>query len=382
MINYVYTALSLYSGLFIVDFYLGLYMQFMKRALEIAALGYVSPNPRVGAVLVRDHHIIAEGYHQNYGGDHAEIELFNSLPADFDYSDTVLYVTLEPCSHYGKTPPCAAKIIALGIPRVIVACTDPNPLVAGRGIQMLKDAGVKVSVGLLQEESQKLNESFFKFISTRKPFVLLKSAMSLDGKICTNIGESKWISSEASRREVHILRSRMSAVMVGVNTVIADDPALNSRIENGRDPIKIIADSTLRTPLDSKALQNNNKTIIATLELNQAKHIPYTDKGVEIITTESKDGKIDLQDLMGKLAAANIDSILLEGGAELAYSALDAGIIDKVQLYYAPILIGGSDSKSFISGEGVQKLSDAFELENCTVRATDRDFVIEAYIKK
>ncbi len=368
--------------------------KFMSRALELAQNGFVSPNPRVGAVLVKDDNIIAEGYHKKFGEAHAEIELFNSLPDDFDYTRTALYVTLEPCSHYGKTPPCAKKIVELGIKTVYVACLDPNPLVAGRGIQILKDDGIDVSVGILEEEAKIVNETFFKFITTKRPFVLLKSAMSLDGKICTNTGESQWISSEESRREVHFLRSRMTAIMVGINTVLVDDPMLNARIENGRNPIRIILDSSLRTPLSSKIVQTSKEitTIIVTVEKDKDKYTPYTDNNIEIICVNDntelssielssiKLSSIDLSSLMDILAKKNIDSILIEGGAELSYSALESKIVDKVQLYYAPIIIGGKESKSFICGKGIDKLDEAFRVKSYTVRSIGKDFVVEGYI--
>ncbi len=361
----------------------------MSRALELAQKGFVSPNPRVGAVLVKDDNIIAEGYHKKFGEAHAEIDLFNSLPDDFDYTGTTLYVTLEPCSHYGKTPPCAKKIVELGIKTVYVACLDPNPLVAGRGIQILKDDGIDVSVGILEEEAKIINETFFKFITTKRPFVLLKSAMSLDGKICTNTGESQWISSEESRREVHFLRSRMTAIMVGINTVLVDDPMLNARIENGRNPVRIILDSSLRTPISSKIVQTAKEiaTIIVTVEKDKDKYTPYTDNDIEIICMENKIelssidlSSIELSSLMDILAKRNIDSILIEGGSELAYSALESKIVDKVQLYYAPIIIGGKESKSFIGGKGIDKLDKAFRVKSYTVRSIGKDFVVEGYI--
>ncbi len=383
----IYTRLVMFIYCKSPEFILGAFFvgeimheKFMNRALELAQKGFVSPNPRVGAVLVKDGNIIAEGYHKKFGGNHAEIELFNTLSEDFDYTDTVLYVSLEPCSHYGKTPPCAKKIIELGIKNVCVACLDPNPLVAGKGVQMLEEAGVDVVVGILENKAKIINEAFFKFISTKRPFVLLKSAMSLDGKICTNTGESKWISSEESREEVHFLRSQMSAIMVGINTVLVDNPMLNSRIENGRDPVRIVIDSSLRTPIDSNVVQTAKEipTIIATT--TQDKHKPYIDKGVEVMCVpKNKDGRVDLYKLMEILATKNIDSILVEGGAELAYSALESGIVDKVQLYYAPIIIGGKKSKSFIGGKGVDCLEDVFRLKSYSVRSIGKDFVVEGY---
>ncbi|MGL5955433.1 MAG: bifunctional diaminohydroxyphosphoribosylaminopyrimidine deaminase/5-amino-6-(5-phosphoribosylamino)uracil reductase RibD [Brevinema sp.] len=355
---------------------------FMKRAIEIAQYGFVSPNPRVGAVLTQNDKIIAEGYHQSYGDAHAEINLFHSLPKDFSFYDTELYVSLEPCSHYGKTPPCAKAIIERGIKKVYVASLDPNPLVSGKGVQILRESAIDVTVGLLEEEAKKINEAFFKFMLTNRPFILLKSAMSLDGKICTHTGQSKWISSEESRREVHRLRSQYTAIMVGINTVLSDDPVLTSRIENGRNPIRIIIDSTLRTPLFSKIVQSAQEipVIIVTKELNVEKYLPYQQYGVEILCIPSQNNRIDLNYLAELLGQRGIDSIMLEGGAELAYSALESKIIDKVQLYYAPIILGSG--KSFVSGLGVDSLDEAFILEELTARSNSKDLIVEAYIKK
>lgn len=356
---------------------------FMKRAIDIAKKGYVSPNPRVGAVLVRNKKILGEGYHQRFGGPHAEIELFNSLPTDFDYTGTILYVSLEPCCHHGKTPPCVKKIVEVGIEIIYIACLDPNPLVSGKGVEFLKKSGVEVHVGLLEQNAIQLNESFFKFIQKKEPFVLLKSAVSLDGKICTTTGESKWISTEESRLEVQYLRSQYSAIMVGINTVLKDDPLLTSRIENSRNPIRIVIDSKLRTPITSQIVNTAKdiRTIIFTTNESRELHILYLEKNVEIVTLSQFSEKIRLTQVMNTLGEMGIDSVLLEGGAEIAYSALSEDIVDKIQLYFAPIILGGS-GKSFVGGMGVEKLEDAFCLQKYSLRCLSKDFVLEGYLKR
>lgn len=361
---------------------------FMKRALEIAQLGFVSPNPRVGAVLVDNGNIVAEGYHQNYGGAHAEINALQNLPLHYSLDRATLYVSLEPCSHYGKTPPCALKIIESGIKKVVIACLDPNPLVAGKGVVLLKEAGIDVTVGILENEAHKLNEMFFKYITTGLPFVVLKSAMSLDGKICTYTGNSQWISSPSSRAEVHLLRSQVTAVMVGVNTVLADDPKLTSRIEKGRNPQRIILDSSLKTPLSATLVQTASDipTMILTTIKDSSRYTPYQELGVDVFQLPSKNKRIDLQEMMTFLSTKNIDSILLEAGGELVYSALQEKIVDKLLLYYAPIIIGGRDSKTFVEGEGVSTVGEAFSLRSYQIRFTVQDelsdFVVEAYPQK
>ena len=285
----------------------------MELAIKLAKKGEgkVNPNPMVGAVIVKDGIVIGEGYHEKYGEGHAEVNAFKSLKED--PSGATMYVTLEPCSHYGKTPPCADKIIKNNIKRVVIGMIDPNPLVAGNGVDKLKKAGIEVKVGVLEEKCKKLNEVFIKYILSKKPFVVLKTAMSLDGKIATRTGESKWISSEKSRLQVHNLRNKLSAIMVGVNTVIKDNPELTCRIENGNNPIRIIVDSTLRIPMNSKVLQNkDNKTIIATTKRANIKNMQeLLKKNINVLIIDEKNGQVDLSALIKKLGELNIDSILL-----------------------------------------------------------------------
>lgn len=356
---------------------------YMKIALDLAKLGKgkVNPNPLVGAVIVKDKKIIAKGYHEKYGEDHAEVNAFKN--AKENLAGATMYVTLEPCSHYGKTPPCVDKIIDNKISRVVIGMMDPNKLVLGQGIKKLQDAGIEVEVGVLEEECKKLNEVFIKYIKNEKPFVVLKAAMSLDGKISTASGESKWITGNKSRSEVHKLRNDLSAIMVGVDTVIIDNPYLTCRIVDGRNPIRIIIDSKLRIPKDSNVLENTNdiKTIIATTEKAPKEKIDYLENlGVWVIKTKSTDEKVNLKELMIKLGELKIDSILLEGGSTLNYSALEVGIVDKVLVYIAPKIIGGVNSKTPVGGNGIEQLKDAFKIKDLNISMVSEDVLIQGYI--
>ena len=355
----------------------------MSKALDLAekGRGLVSPNPMVGAIIVKDNKIIGEGYHERCGCAHAEVNAFNNAIEDVE--GATMYVTLEPCSHYGKTPPCADKIIEMKIARVIVGTLDPNPLVAGRGIDKLKKAGIEVEVGVLEEECKIKNEIFMKYIIDKTPFIIMKAAMSLDGKIATRTGESRWITGDKSRGEVHKLRNEVAGIMVGVNTIIMDDPELTCRIEGGKNPIRIIVDSSLRIPKESRVVKTSNqvRTIVATTEKAEEKDkVELKKHGVEILETKSKDGKVDLEELVIKLGSLGVDSILLEGGGELNYSALKLGIVDKVQMYIAPKIIGGSLAKGPVSGGGIELLSDAFMLRTLSTKVVGEDILIEGYV--
>ncbi|MFZ5966715.1 MAG: bifunctional diaminohydroxyphosphoribosylaminopyrimidine deaminase/5-amino-6-(5-phosphoribosylamino)uracil reductase RibD [Bacillota bacterium] len=361
--------------------------QYMKRALELARLGsgYTNPNPLVGAVIVKDSRIIGEGYHQVYGGPHAEINAFRNTVEDV--RGATMYVTLEPCSHYGKTPPCAEAIVEKGIAKVIVAMTDPNPLIAGRGIRILKDHGIDVAVGVLEDEARKLNEIFVKYITTGTPFCIMKTAMTLDGKIAAHTGDSKWISNESSRRYVHELRHRVSAIMVGIGTILADDPLLTTRLEDkaGKDPVRIVVDSSGRIPVGARILHLHSeaKTILAaTSEIEKDKQKALESLGVEVIITPKKNGQVDLSYLFKKLGEMKLDSILLEGGATLNFSALQEGIVDKILTFIAPKIIGGNDALTPVAGKGIAYMRDAIQLENIQTHRFGDDLMIEAYIKK
>lgn len=356
--------------------------QYMRRAIELAQKGegYTKPNPLVGAVIVKDNKIIGEGYHQFYGGPHAEINAFrNALE---DVKGGKMYVTLEPCSHYGKTPPCALAIVESGIREVVIGMKDPNPLVAGRGIRIMEEAGIKVTCGVLEEEVKELNEIFIKYITTKLPLVIMKTAMTLDGKIAAHTGDSKWITNELSRQYVHKIRNKVSAIMVGIGTVLADDPMLTTRLEDkeGADPIRVIVDSSGRIPLEAKVLNIDSeaKTIIAVTEKASKEKIKMIeDKGAEVLIIPEKNNKVDLKYLMKKLGERDIDSILLEGGSTLNYSALNEGIVDKVISFIAPKIIGGEKAKTPVGGEGREYMKDAIALENIKVSRFGEDVVIE-----
>ena len=360
----------------------------MKLALELAkkGIGRVHPNPMVGAVIVKDGKIQGQGYHKKCGEGHAEVNAFKDAEEkNENVEGAEMYVTLEPCSHFGKTPPCADKIIEKKISKVFIGTLDPNPLVAGRGVKKLKDAGIYVEYGILESECYKLNEVFMKYIVKKEPFVVMKTGMSLDGKIATYSGESKWITEEKSREDVHNLRNELTGIMVGINTVLKDNPQLTCRVNGGRNPIRIIVDSTLKIPIDCKIVNTAKEveTIIATTDkANLDKINSLEDKGVKIIVVPSKNGKVNLKELMTILGKLKIDSILLEGGGTLNFSALEEGIVDKVKIYIAPKIIGGKDSKTPIEGKGIDNLKDAFKITNLSVSTIKEDILVEGYVEK
>ncbi|WP_442929351.1 bifunctional diaminohydroxyphosphoribosylaminopyrimidine deaminase/5-amino-6-(5-phosphoribosylamino)uracil reductase RibD [Natranaerovirga pectinivora] len=358
---------------------------YMERALELAkkGIGYTSPNPLVGAVIVKDGRIIGEGYHEVYGGPHAEINAFNN--ANESVAGATMYVTLEPCSHYGKTPPCSKAIVEKGIGKVVIGMIDPNPLVAGNGIKILEDNHIEVVTGVLEEELKKLNEIFIKYITTKKPFCILKTAMTLDGKIATKTGDSMWISNELSRKYVHKIRHQVSGIMVGIGTVLKDDPSLTTRLEDieGKDPIRIIVDTECKLPLDSKVLnlKSKAKTIIATTEKAADDNVKAVqEKGGEVIVTPLKDGQVDLNYLMDALGQQGIDSVLIEGGATLNYSAVSSGVVDKVLSFIGPKIFGGVDAKTPVAGDGIALVRDAVLLKDICVSSFGDDILIEGYL--
>lgn len=357
---------------------------YMKRALTLArrGSGFVNPNPLVGAVLVRDGKIVGEGWHREFGGAHAEVNAVAAAGEHAAGSD--LYVTLEPCSHQGKTPPCTDLIIRSGIKKVIIGMQDPNPLVNGKGISILKEHGILVHSGVLESECRKQNEVFIRFITRNRPFVVFKYAMTLDGKIATVDNASRWITGEESRRIVHRLRHSMSSVMVGVDTIIYDDPLLNVRLrgKNMRSPLKIIADSGLRIPLESRVLLNEPQLcMIATTEkADQGKVKTLQRMGVQVLTCPTKDGKVDLESLFLTLGRMDIDGILLEGGSTLAFSALKAGLVDKVLAFVAPKMLGGAEAPTPVGGAGIPAMEDALNLHSLSMKRAGRDFMIEGYL--
>lgn len=353
--------------------------QYMKKAIELAkkGVGKVNPNPLVGAVVVKNGEVIGTGFHEEYGKEHAEVNAINSCTQDVRGS--TIYVTLEPCCHYGKTSPCTDLIIKSGIKRVVVGCVDNNPVVSGNGIKELEKNNIEVKVGVCKEECIELNEIFFYSNANKKPFVVMKYAMTLDGKIATRSGDSKWITGEISRKDVHRTRNKLSAIMIGIGTVLKDDPILTCRVEDGRNPIRIICDSNLRIPLDSKISKTAEdvKTIIATISNNGDKIKKLEQKGLKIMRVKEKDERLDLNDLMKKLWKEKIDSILLEGGSELNFSSLENGIVNRVQVYIAPKIFGGIESVSAISGIGVDKVRDSFNLKFRKIKSFYEDVFVE-----
>ena len=374
-------------------------IEYMQRAIALAkkGAGFVNPNPMVGCVVVKDNEIITEGYHEYYGGLHAERNALTNSTADC--KDATLYVTLEPCCHYGKTPPCTEIIIEKGIKKVVVGLLDPNPLVAGKGIKILEDAGIEVVTGVEVEEIKDLNKVFLKYIKTKRPYVLLKTAMTLDGKIASYTGDSKWITNEKSRQLVHKLRSEMMGIVAGIGTVKADNPMLNSRLEgqqptansqqpNVHQPIRIIVDTKASISLDSNIVKTANeyRTILAVSNQlsavsNQSKIDELKSYNVEILYCEEKDGHVDINDLMIKLGQKGIDSILLEGGATLNAAFLEAGCVDEVYAFIAPKIIGGEHSKSPVGGQGIELMKDAIMLKDIKIETFDNDILIKGKIK-
>ena len=343
--------------------------KYMRRAIELAkkGSGHVNPNPLVGAVIVKDGEIIGEGYHECYGQLHAERNAIASLTESAE--GATIYVTLEPCCHYGKTPPCTEAIIEQKIKRVVIGSRDPNPKVSGKGIKMLQEAGIEVIEDVMREESDRLNPVFFHYITTKTPYVVMKYAMTLDGKIATKTGASKWITGEAARAEVQHMRHRYMGIMAGIGTVIADDPMLNVRVEGWKSPIRILCDSGLRIPLDGQIVKSAGKyrTIVAYAdsENTEAKRKRLHEMGVETICCPDENNQVDLKKLMKYLGEEGIDSILLEGGGTLNDSALRAGIVQEVQAFIAPKLFGGMNSKTPVEGIGVRFPSEAVKLK-CT----------------
>lgn len=352
---------------------------YMRRAIALAeqARGWTSPNPLVGCVIVKQGKIIAEGYHQRAGDWHAERNAI--LNCTEDLRGATAYVTLEPCCHHGRTPPCSDLLIESGIARVVIGSSDPNPLVAGKGAEQLRKAGIEVSENVLKEECDALNPIFFHYIQTKRPYVLLKYAMTADGKIASYTGDSKWITNEVSRAQVQKSRHEYRAIMVGVETVLADDPMLNSRMPNAKQPLRIVCDSQLRTPLQSQLVQTAKQypTLIATLNNDAEKHANYTACGVEILVTDARDKRVDLSDLLQKLGERGIDSLLIEGGSQLNFSVLEQGLVNRVHCYIAPKLLGGAQAKTPIGGIGIAKMADAVNLSTPKVTTMGDDILLD-----
>lgn len=358
----------------------------MRRAMELAQRGEgaVNPNPLVGAVIVRDGRVIAEGWHERWGGLHAERNALKNCTEPT--RGATMYVTLEPCCHYGKTPPCTEAVIAAGIGRVVVGLQDPNPLVAGRGIALLEQAGIRVESGLLEEELRWQNRIFLKYIRERRPWVLLKAAMTLDGKIAAHTGDSRWVTGEAARRRVHEMRRRHMAILAGIGTVETDDPLLNCRLEGEpRQPVRIVADSSARISLGSQLVRTAGecRTVVAhTDRADAAKLELLRAAGVETWRCEERDGRLSVADLLRTAGESGLDSLLLEGGGTLNESFLRGGFVDEAAFFIAPKFVGGRSAKTPVEGEGLVRMADAVELERVTVERIGRDILITGKVRE
>jgi diaminohydroxyphosphoribosylaminopyrimidine deaminase / 5-amino-6-(5-phosphoribosylamino)uracil reductase len=354
--------------------------EYMSLALNLAASakGKTNPNPLVGAVIVKDDMIVGTGLHRKAGEPHAEVHAFRM--AGEHAKGATLYVTLEPCSHYGKTPPCANLVKESGVSRVVVAMQDPNPEVAGRGIQLLRDAGIEVEVGVLEKEAYTLNERFIHNMLTKRPFVISKFAMTLDGKIATANGHSQWITSEEARLHVHHLRDEVDAILVGVGTVLKDNPSLTTRLPDreGKNPIRIVLDRSLRTPLDATIVDTKvARTILVTGLASDT--TAFEAKGVEILRVPEQDGKLDLNLTLEKLYELGITDVLVEGGGEVNASFLRANLIDKYFAYIAPKILGGAHSVTPFTGMDVETIDLAQNLSFSSVTQIGPDLLITAY---
>lgn len=362
--------------------------EYMRRALDLAALarGRTSPNPMVGAVIVKDGRIVGQGWHRQAGTPHAEVHALRQ--AGDLAKDADVYVTLEPCSHYGKTPPCSKALIEAGVRRVFAAMTDPNPLVAGRGLAMLQEAGIEteVAVGSLNEEAHQLNEVFCKWITEKMPYVAVKTAMTLDGKIATVSGESRWITGAAARQRVHELRDVYDGIMVGINTVLADNPLLTTRIsEGGKSPIRIIVDSQARLPLDAKLVTDKTAPVITAVTASAPadKIQALLARGISVITIPAdEDGHVNITLLLKKLGESDICSILVEGGAQLNDSLFRAGMVDKVYSFIAPKIFGGQAAPTPVGGKGISSIKDNVCLYNVGLEKLNDDIMITGYVNK
>ncbi len=356
----------------------------MREALRQArkGLGRTSPNPAVGAVIVKKDRIIATGFHRKAGMPHAEAEALYKLEGKAP--GATLYVTLEPCNHRGKTPPCTEAIIGSGLKRVVVGMMDPNPDVRGGGCEYLKEKGLSITVGVCERECLRLNEAFLKFVTSRQPFVIVKSALTIDGWTATTTGHSKWITNEKSRQAVHRLRDHVDAVMVGVGTVIADDPSLTTRLEKGRgkDPLRIVVDTSLRTPPTAKIVNHDstsNTTIVVGSSAIAGDPGAFQKKGVSILTCPTREGRIDLTALMGILGKMGITSLLVEGGASVIGSLLRERLADKFYIFKAPRILGGDDGAPMAAGQGPKRMDQCLGLRDLRTRRYGDDILLIGY---
>ena len=357
--------------------------KYMQRAITLAkkALGYTNPNPMVGAVIVKENKIIGEGYHHKAGEPHAE----RMALADCKESPAgaTIYVTLEPCCHQGRTPPCTEAIIEAGISHVVIGSSDPNPLVKGKGAKILRENGITVTENFLQEECDALNFVFFHYITTKMPYVALKYAMTADGKIATTTGASRWISNETSRHHAHTLRHQYSSILVGIETVLKDDPLLNCRLEGATQPFRIICDSRLRIPSESQICKTAKTyaTVIAYAEDPHGKKEALEALGLTLWQLPNENGQVSLPELMKKLGEHGIDSVLVEGGGTIHFSLLEENLAQKLYIYFAPKIFGGKDAKTPVGGKGILEPKDAFSLKLLKNEELDGDILMEYQIE-
>ena len=361
-------------------------IEYMRRAMELAerGVGFTNPNPMVGAVIVKGGKVIGEGWHERCGEWHAERNAFKNCKVSAE--GATMYVTLEPCCHYGKTPPCTEAIIEHGIARVVVGMEDPNPLVAGKGIALLREAGIEVVCGVEEEALREQNRVFLKYISTKLPWVAMKTAMTLDGKIATRTGDSKWITGAEARAYVHELRHRFMAIVVGIGTAVADDPLLNCRIEGRgvRQPIRVVVDSNARLSLDSQLVKTAGeyRTIVAHTRFAPEESVKaLREAGVEMLLCKEKEGLVDVRNLLELLGQSGIDSILLEGGGSLNYTFLAEGLADELYAFIAPKIVGGMNAKTPVEGAGMEKMADAINLELENVLNVGHDVLLKLKVK-
>lgn len=359
--------------------------KYMKLAMQLAgnAIGRTSPNPLVGAVIVKDNRVVGCGWHRKAGTPHAEVHALNQAGELAQGAD--VYVTLEPCAHYGKTPPCAKALVEAKVKNVYGGLLDVNPKVAGKGFKILEDAGIHVEYGFLQDELRKQNEVFFKWIEHKKPFVVLKAAMTLDGKIATATGQSKWITNETSRAYGYKLRDIYDGIMVGINTVIEDNPMLTARVDGGKNPIRIVVDSSLKIDINANVVQDKSaKTIIATTDkADKDKILKLQAQDVDVIVVDKDENdKVDIEKLLDILGQQNICSILVEGGATLSGSFVAKKLVDKVYFFIAPKIIGGKEAKTPVAGTGILNLQEALALKDIQIEKLEEDILIIGRVDK
>lgn len=359
--------------------------KYMRLAMQLAgnAIGRTSPNPLVGAVIVKDNRVVGCGWHRKAGTPHAEVHALNQAGELAQGAD--VYVTLEPCAHYGKTPPCAKALVEAKVKNVYGGLLDVNPKVAGKGFKILEDAGIHVEYGFLQDELRKQNEVFFKWIEHKKPFVVLKAAMTLDGKIATATGQSKWITNETSRAYGYKLRDIYDGIMVGINTVIEDNPMLTARVDGGKNPIRIVVDSNLKIDINANVVQDKSaKTIVATTDkADKDKILKLQAQNVDVIVVDKDENdKVDIEKLLNILGQQNICSILVEGGATLSGSFVAKKLVDKVYFFIAPKIVGGKEAKTPVAGTGILNLQEALALKDIQIEKLEEDILIIGRVDK